>query len=103
MDQRLKLHYKLCEILGSNNVYFQPPTSILLKYPCIIYNKKSYDNVYADDMIYCLNTVYSLTIITSNPNDDFGKQVLIQLPRTAFDRGFIIDNLYHEVYTTYLN
>ena len=34
---RLILHDELITLLGSSNVYFQPPTSIKMNYPCIIY------------------------------------------------------------------
>ena len=39
MDRRLQLHEELCSVLGSRNVYFQPPETIKLTYPCIIYSK----------------------------------------------------------------
>ena len=32
MDRRLKLHEELCDILGSRNVYFQPPETVKMKY-----------------------------------------------------------------------
>ena len=31
-----KLGKALIELLGSNNVYFQPPESIKIDYPCIV-------------------------------------------------------------------
>ena len=52
MNSRLKLHNILVEILGSGNVYFQPPESITLKYPCIIYGRVGIDAVHADNKLY---------------------------------------------------
>ena len=37
MSKRVDLGNKLKEILGSNNVYFQPPDNLKMVYPCIRY------------------------------------------------------------------
>ena len=39
MKTRYELHEFLCEILGSRNVYFQPPESVKMKYPAIVYER----------------------------------------------------------------
>ena len=52
MGSRLELQSKLEELLGSRNVYYQPPESLKMKYPAIRYSKedidspKTYDNLY---------------------------------------------------------
>ena len=46
---RLSLHNILVSILGTSNVYFQPPTTITLKYPCIIYKLDDIEDVRAND------------------------------------------------------
>ena len=38
MASRLELQTKLEELMDSRNVYFQPPTSTTISYPCIVYN-----------------------------------------------------------------
>ena len=37
MGTRIELQLKLEEILGSRHVYFQPPASIKMTYPAIVY------------------------------------------------------------------
>ena len=37
MSKRIDLGNKLKEILGSSNVYFQPPDNLKMVYPCIRY------------------------------------------------------------------
>ena len=41
----LNLHDEFIQILGTQNVYFQPPASTKLKYPCIIYKIASRDDL----------------------------------------------------------
>ena len=42
MKTRYELHEFLCEILGSRNVYFQPPESVKMKYPAIVYERTDF-------------------------------------------------------------
>ena len=39
MASRIKLQAKLEELLGSRNVYYQPPETLKIEYPAIIYSK----------------------------------------------------------------
>ena len=52
MRSRLDLHEKLVEILGSRNVYFQPPATVKMQYPCIIYKRNVMDAAYANNSKY---------------------------------------------------
>ncbi len=52
MSRRLELHAKLVDFLGSGHVYFQPPESVRLTYPCIIYNLDDFDVKRADNELY---------------------------------------------------
>ena len=49
---RLSLHEKLIAILGYPNVYFQPPPTLVLKYPCIIYKLDDISTFHANDKKY---------------------------------------------------
>ena len=49
MTRRNELHEKFCDLLGSRNVYFQPPESVRLVYPCIIYRLGNFNVKHADD------------------------------------------------------
>lgn len=66
-NSRLELQRKLVDILGSTNVYFQPPESLKLKYPAIIYKLENIGNRYANDDVYKQDRSYSLTYIDANP------------------------------------
>lgn len=98
---RLELQKTLCELLGSNDVYFQPPSSIRLKYPCIIYNLTNIEARRADNRAYNLDHGYELTYITKNPDDGFKELLIETFPKCRFNRFFTSDNLNHYVFILY--
>lgn len=100
MGSRLELHDKLISILGTNNVYFQPPESVKLKYPCIVYKCTSMDQRYANDKTYLLKNEYQVTVIDKNP-DTILPLKIAQLPLCRAERFFISDNLNHYPFTIY--
>ena len=100
METRLDLQYLLEEILGSENVYFQPPESIKLKYPCIIYSLSDIYTRNADDMHYSMQKAYNIMIISRDPDNTIAESIL-GLPKTRFDRRYVADNLYHDILTLY--
>lgn len=100
MDRRLQLQETLVNILGSNNVYFQPPETIKLQYPCIIYERSNIDKQYADNRAYVSMVRYSLTLITRSPESNLVKAIL-ELPYCTYDRYYAADTLNHDVFTLY--
>lgn len=97
MAPRLELHAILVNILGSNNVYFQPPASIQLQYPCIIYKRDNAVTLHADDKPYMMSTRYQITVIDRNPDSEI-PSAIAALPMCIFDRFYTADNLNHDVY-----
>jgi len=100
MDRRLELHQILVNILGSNNVYFQPPPSIKLKYPCIIYERSGINTIYADDKAFLHHVKYSITLIGRSPENELVKKIL-ELPYCSYDRYFTADLLSHDTFSLY--
>jgi hypothetical protein len=97
MAQRLELHEKLVEILGSRNVYFQPPPSVQLEYPCIIYQRSDEDAKFADNGPYARKRRYTVTYVDLDA-DAGAKDQIASLPMCIFDRFYTADNLNHDVY-----
>lgn len=89
------------EILGNENVYFQSPAQHLVKYPCIVYERASRDIDYADDTSYKGLNQYTITLIDRNPDNDDYVDKLLELPYCSYDRRFVSDNLYHDVFNLY--
>ena len=100
MKSRIELQTMLEELLGSRNVYFQPPESIKLKYPAIVYSLSDIENRYASNAVYKQNKPYTLTYIDEDPdNENIDK--ISKLPYCEFDRFFTSDNLNHYTFTIY--
>ena len=100
MSSRLDLHTILCEILGSRNVYFQPPSSVRMQYPAIVYSRKDIEKRSADDGVYQKLPSYEVILVDKNPDSPFVEKILA-LPYCSFDRHYESDNLNHDVFTIY--
>lgn len=100
MDRRLELHEVLCEALGSRNVYFQPPASVVMQYPCIRYNLHDIGNTHADNLVYLQNVAYQVIVIDRDPDSEISKRVS-RIPGIRFNRSYYADNLNHFVYILY--
>lgn len=100
MGRRLQLQNLLMSILGSNNVYFQPPASVRLQYPCIVYTRKNIDQIKADNIDYVRHTQYTVTLIGQNPESDIVDKIL-DIPYCRYDRFFTSDGLNHDVFSLY--
>lgn len=100
MPSRLELQTVLEEILGSRNVYFQPPSSVRMQYPAIVYSRKDIEKRSADDRAYRNLPSYELVLIDKNPDSQFIVKIL-DLPYCSFDRHYESDNLNHDVFTLY--
>lgn len=101
MSRRLDLQLELEELLGSRNVYFQPPTSIKLKYPCIIYSLDSSYNTFANDKRYFNKKKYDVIFITNNADSDFADKIIEHFFYCAESRRYTAENLYHMAFILY--
>jgi hypothetical protein len=97
MAPRLELQEKLVEILGSENVYFQPPASVQMKYPCIVYTRDFVLTDWSDDKPYLHRVRYLVTVIDRNPDSIIPDKVS-DLPMCVYDRFYTADNLNHNVF-----
>jgi hypothetical protein len=100
MAPRLELQQIFTDILGSSNVYFQPPQSVTMQYPCIIYKRDYRKTQFADDKPYADRVRYQVTIITRDPDSDIPDKVAL-LPMCVYDRFYTADNLNHDVFNLY--
>lgn len=100
MESRLELHELLVNVLGSRNVYFQPPESLKLQYPAIVYQLSDINNNFAGDGVYKQSHFYDLTVIDYDPDSEIMHK-LSKLSKVRFDRHFIADNLNHYTFRIY--
>ena len=100
MKNRLELHEILCDCLGSRNVYFQPPESIKMQYPAIVYSRDDIENEHANNGVYMQSTAYNVIVIDADPDSEVVTKVS-RLPMCIYDRHYAADNLNHDSFTLY--
>lgn len=110
-DERLAIHERLCSVMKnayilaldkdpdtrdfSKNVYYQPPSSVFIHYPAIVYEKSRIDIQNADNESYLHNYRYTVTVIDPDP-DSVITELVSKLPKCRYDRHFINENLNHD-------
>lgn len=94
---RLKLHNMLVEILGSNQVYYQPPVNVKMSYPAIVYELANVSNTPADNGKYLIKYNYKITLITKEAEPETANRIY-ELDRCGFSTSFKSDGLNHFVF-----
>lgn len=98
MAQRSDLQSLLVGI--TPNVYFQPPPTLDMDYPCIVYQRDSILDQHADDRPYHSRKRYQVTVIAQDPDSTIVDAVK-RLSLCTYDRFFTAHNLNHDVFKLY--
>lgn len=106
MGKRIDLQEELQNLIGrrrdgKQNVYFQPPESIKMVYPCIVYNRTAGDTEYGNNMPYKFVNQYTLTYIDTDPDSKMIEKIAMAFPTIRMARTFVSDGLNHYVYDLY--
>lgn len=99
MANRLSLQAEFEDVLGSPNVYFQPPSS--MNYPCIKYSIGRINVTKADDRNYRNCTMYDVVVIDPDPDSEIPSKLLEHFPMCSFDRSYVANNLNHFALSLY--
>lgn len=100
MHLREELQDLLEALLGSGEVYFQPPPTVQMVYPCIVYGRTNAKTEFANNNPYLYEKQYLITVIDKNPDSLIPDKVAL-LPKCLFDRHYTADNLNHDVFNMY--
>ena len=101
MDRRLDLDDKLhADFDGIAHIYFQPPESVKMIYPAIRYKRSSAYMMHADNIPYLHDIAYEVTVIDRNPDSEVTKK-FFWYSKCRFNRSYVSDNLYHDVFILY--
>ena len=100
-DRRIELHHKLEALIGSEEVHFQPPSNIQMRYPCIVYERSNNHTRFANDHLYRNTRRYTLTVIDKNPDTALPDKVLASMQYVSLNRVFTYENLNHYVFDIY--
>lgn len=100
MENKRYLYDKLITICP--NVYFNPPETVKLNYPCFICNLSDIKGLRADDKRYLGYERYTLTYITRDYADETPYTVLNDFEYSAIERIYSADHLHHYVLTLFI-
>ena len=97
MRTRIDFDNLLKSLLGSSNVYFQPPSGFKLIYPCIVYERSDIRTKFGDNIPYINRKEYTVTHIDKDP-DSIVPDKIKNIESCIFDRHFTSGNLNHDVF-----
>lgn len=101
MASRLNLQKDLINLLGSKHVYFDPPESIKLQYPCFIYQSDIPYTLNANNHLYKFNKRYSVTYVDENPDNDMTERLLDYFQYASAGNPYTSDDLHHYPFDIY--
>lgn len=101
MASRLELHEEFCEVLGTRNVYFNPPESVKMSYDAIRYELAGKDIKRANNRLYLSTNQYDCVVITRDPDTTIPDAILSKFEMCSFGRPYKADNLNHYPFTLY--
>lgn len=101
MEQKSKIS-QLLHTLPVKDVIFQPSESVKLKYPCVLYDFNGYKDFFGNDGRHIVRERYTVKHIYKDPTENLRTTIRGLFVYVDFDRTFINDNLYHDVYTVYM-
>jgi len=100
-NSRIDFRNFLVEKTGIEYLYFQPPESIKMSYPAIIYSISRVNHKFADNNKYLRFTAYQLILIDKDPDSEFFYK-LLDLPMCSYTgTSYQKDNLNHYIFTIY--
>lgn len=97
MDRRIELHYKLIEISGTENVYYQAPENNQMQYPAIKYSRSNIKNAFANDEVYRQDNVFEVIVIDPDPDSEIVYK-LSKMRGSKFSRHYTAEGLNHDVF-----
>lgn len=101
MGSRLQLQDELEGLLGSKYVYFQPPASVKLKYPCIIFELDPTYIRRADNKAFILFNRYHVKHLFKSLENEKKDAFLNHFQMMTHDNRMTADGLYNDDFTLY--
>lgn len=88
---------------GSPNahVYFQPPTNVEIKYPCIVYSAEPTETQRADNRAYLKKHPYKVQFISTRPESPI-LDMILDYPYSRMTATYCSDGLYYTTYKLYI-
>ncbi len=101
LDEELRgiLREALNQPTGKENIYFQPPESVKMKYDCIRYSENTMNVCHADNKAYLVQSEYNVIVITRDPDSPIPRMIQEKFQYCRPGRQYTADNLYHYPFT----
>lgn len=96
-----RLIAKCKNIRTVKHVYFEPPETIRMEYPCIRIKRSTMKSTYASNRTYKIDDRYQLVYITREPDSEVVHDILWEFENIRHDNSAVADNLHHDYYTLY--
>lgn len=97
---RIEIHEKIKKLSGyGDRIYYNPPESLKIKYPCIVYSRVNLGARHADNRPYFRYNTYTVTHIYQKESESSLTDKLAIEQGFSFDRSYFADNLHHDVLT----
>lgn len=90
----------LKEALGSDNVYFQPPETMKLSYPCIVFSETRPKVVFANNELYRDMKAFRVIYMDSLPTSDVPDKIK-RIRYSSLEQIYKSGNLNHYAFTIY--
>lgn len=103
MGSRIDFQFYLENLLGPNErvkVYFHPPPSLVLSYPCVVYSRDGAEVKRANNSVYDHKWLYQVTVIDKSPESKLVTALKMN-PKCDYVRSFQSDQLNHDIFNTY--
>ena len=97
---RIELDKILRSTLGSSNVYFDPPESFKLQYPCIVYRFSGNRDTHAEEARYQRMKRYTIIYITRNADDPM-VDTIDDLRYCTLSQPYTTGGLFHYAFNIY--
>lgn len=89
------LHDVLKNLMPGIPIYFQPPESIRMQYPCLIYTIDGTNSVHADNIKYADTRIYQLILVQRQP-DTYLLDVVNSLQMCEHTGRLVVGGLYQD-------
>ncbi len=97
-EKRLLFDEAIKEATGLTHVYYDPPESIFMEYPAIVYKKTNMPSEYADGLKYIKHLAFEVKLICEDADSKY-VDILHDFKFSNFNRHYIADDLHHDVFT----
>ena len=102
MDRRKKLDDALVAILDSDHVFFQPPSTVKMDYPCVTYSLDGMKILRADSINYKKFYRYRVVLMDWDPDTELVDK-LVDIPYfSSMGQHYTNNNLHHWTFTFYV-